>query len=130
MKFVIQRVTGASVTVDNEIIGKIGKGFLVLIGISQTDTKEIADKLIRKMTGLRIFDDENGKTNLAPADVGGSLLLISQFTLYADCRKGYRPSFTRAGSPDVQTGRFGADMKVELLNDGPFTVILDSNELM
>ena len=151
MKFVIQRVTGASVTVDNEIIGKIGKGFLVLIGISQTDTKEIADKLIRKMTELRIFDDENGKTNLAPADVGGSLLLISQFTLYADCRKGYRPSFTRAGSPDmanelyeyiveqcrkcesiadVQTGRFGADMKVELLNDGPFTVILDSNELM
>ena len=136
MKFVIQRVTGASVTVDNEIIGKIGKGFLVLI---------------RKMTGLRIFDDENGKTNLAPADVGGSLLLISQFTLYADCRKGYRPSFTSAGSPDmanelyeyiveqcrkcesiadVQTGRFGADMKVELLNDGPFTVILDSNELM
>lgn len=151
MKFVIQRVTGASVTVDNEIIGKIGKGFLVLIGISHTDTKEIADKLIRKMTGLRIFDDENGKTNLAPADVGGSLLLISQFTLYADCRKGYRPSFTGAGSPDmanelyeyiveqcrkcesiadVQTGRFGADMKVELLNDGPFTVILDSNELM
>lgn len=151
MKFVIQRVTGASVTVDNEIIGKIGKGFLVLIGISQTDTKEIADKLIRKMTGLRIFDDENGKTNLAPADVGGSLLLISQFTLYADCRKGYRPSFTGAGSPDmanelyeyiveqcrkcesiadVQTGRFGADMKVELLNDGPFTVILDSAELM
>ena len=151
MKFVIQRVTGASVTVDGEVIGKIGKGFMVLIGISQTDTKEIADKLIRKMTGLRIFDDENGKTNLAPADVGGSLLLISQFTLYADCRKGYRPSFTSAGSPgmanelyeyiveqcrkcesiaDVQTGRFGADMKVELLNDGPFTVILDSNELM
>lgn len=103
MKFVIQRVTGASVTVDNEIIGKIGKGFLVLIGISQTDTKEIADKLIRKMTGLRIFDDENGKTNLAPADVGGSLLLISQFTLYADCRKGYRPSFTRAAHPIWQT---------------------------
>ena len=147
MKFVIQRVNHASVTVDGEVIGKIGKGFMVLIGISQTDTKEIADKLIRKMTGLRIFDDENGKTNLAPADVGGSLLLISQFTLYADCRT----SFTSAGSPDmanelyeyiveqcrkcesiadVQTGRFGADMKVELLNDGPFTVILDSNELM
>ena len=140
MKFVIQRVNHASVTVDGEVIGKIGKGFMVLIGISQTDTKEIADKLIRKMTGLRIFDDENGKTNLAPADVGGSLLLISQFT-----------SFTGAGSPDmanelyeyiteqcrrcesiadVQTGRFGADMKVELLNDGPFTIILDSNELM
>ena len=151
MKFVIQRVSHASVTVDGKVIGKIGKGFMVLIGISQTDTQEIADKLIRKMTGLRIFDDENGKTNLAPADVGGSLLLISQFTLYADCRKGYRPSFTSAGSPDmanelyeyiveqcrkcesivdVQTGRFGADMKVELLNDGPFTVILDSNELM
>ena len=96
MKFVIQRVSHASVTVDGKVIGKIGKGFMVLIGISQTDTKEIADKLIRKMTGLRIFDDENGKTNLAPADVGGSLLLISQFTLYADCRKGYRPSFTSA----------------------------------
>lgn len=93
MKFVIQRVSHATVTVDGKVIGKIGKGFMVLIGISQTDTKEIADKLIRKMTGLRIFDDENGKTNLAPADVGGSLLLISQFTLYADCRKGYRPSF-------------------------------------
>ena len=151
MKFVIQRVNHASVTVDGEVIGKIVKGFVVLIGISQTDTRETADKLIRKMTGLRIFDDENGKTNLAPADVGGSLLLISQFTLYADCRKGYRPSFTGAGSPDmanelyeyiteqcrqcesiadVQTGRFGADMKVELLNDGPFTIILDSNELM
>lgn len=103
MKFVIQRVTGASVTVDNEIIGKIGKGFLVLIGISQTDTKEIADKLIRKMTGLRIFDDENGKTNLAPADVGGSLLLISQFTLYADCRKGYRPSLQAPAHPIWQT---------------------------
>ena len=136
MKFVIQRVSHASVTVDGKVIGKIGKGFMVLIGISQTDTKEIADKLIRKMTGLRIFDD---------------VLLISHFTLYADCRKGYRPSFTSAGSPDmanelyeyiveqcrkcesiadVQTGRFGADMKVELLNDGPFTVILDSNELM
>lgn len=110
MKFVIQRVTGASVTVDNEIIGKIGKGFLVLIGISQTDTKEIADKLIRKMTGLRIFDDENGKTNLAPADVGGSLLLISQFTLYADCRKGYRPllykrRLTRYGKRAVRVYR-------------------------
>ena len=151
MKFVIQRVTKASVTVDKEVVGSIGKGFMVLIGIAQTDTRETADKLIRKMTGLRIFDDENGKTNLAPADVGGSLLLISQFTLYADCRKGYRPSFINAGAPamanelyeyiveqcrncdgiaDVQTGIFGADMKVELLNDGPFTIILDSNELM
>lgn len=103
MKFVIQRVNHASVTVDGEVIGKIGKGFMVLIGISQTDTKEIADKLIRKMTGLRIFDDENGKTNLAPADVGGSLLLISQFTLYADCRKGYRPSLRVPAHPIWQT---------------------------
>ena len=151
MRLVVQRVLQAEVQVDGQSIGKIGRGFLVLVGVGKDDTKEIADKLIRKMTGLRIFDDENGKTNLAPADVGGSLLLISQFTLYADCRKGYRPSFTSAGSPDmanelyeyiveqcrkcesiadVQTGRFGADMKVELLNDGPFTVILDSNELM
>lgn len=151
MKFVIQRVTKASVTVDGEVVGSIGNGFMVLIGIAQNDTKEIAVKLVRKMTGLRIFDDENGKTNLSPADVGGSLLLISQFTLYADCRKGFRPSFINAGAPamanelyeyiveqcrncggiaDVQTGIFGADMKVELLNDGPFTIILDSNELM
>ena len=148
MKFVIQRVNHASVTVDGEVIGKIGKGFMVLIGISQTDTKEIADKLIRKMTGLRIFDDENGKTNLAPADVGGSLLLISQFTLYANCKKGNRPSFIEAGQPDranalyeyiiekcrasvpnVQTGSFGAEMKVSLINDGPFTIILDSEDL-
>ena len=148
MKFVIQRVNHASVTVDGEVIGKIGKGFMVLIGISQTDTKEIADKLIRKMTGLRIFDDENGKTNLAPADVGGSLLLISQFTLYANCKKGNRPSFIEAGQPDranalyeyiiekcrasvpnVQTGSFGAEMKVSLVNDGPFTILLDSEKL-
>ena len=149
MRFVIQRVTKASCTVEGEITGKIDKGFLVLIGISADDTKEIADKMIKKLIGMRIFDDENGKTNLALSDVGGELLLISQFTLYADCKKGNRPSFTKAGSPDmanelyeyiiaecdkqygkVQRGIFGADMKIELLNDGPFTVILDSSEIM
>ena len=148
MKFVIQRVRHASVTVDEKVIGKIGKGFLVLIGISEEDTKEIADKMIRKMLGLRIFEDENGKTNLDLHSVNGELLLISQFTLYADCKKGYRPSFIRAGKPDmanemyeyiiseckakmpvVERGEFGADMKVELLNDGPFTIVLDSAEL-
>lgn len=149
MKFVIQRTKNASVTVDGEVIGKIDKGFCVLIGVSGTDTKAIADKLIKKMLGLRIFEDENGKTNLSLTDVGGSLLLISQFTLYADCKKGNRPSFINAGGPDmanelyeyiiaecrkqgfnVETGSFGADMKVELLNDGPFTIILDSAEIM
>lgn len=144
MKFVIQRAAHASVTVDGEITGKIGKGFVVLIGVSQTDTKAEADRLIKKMLGLRIFEDENGKTNLSLKDVDGELLLISQFTLYADCRKGNRPSFVNAGKPDIanelyeyvisecrkefhtETGIFGADMKVELLNDGPFTIILDS----
>ncbi len=144
MKFVIQRVTHASVTVDGNIVGSIGKGFMVLIGISGTDTRETADKMLHKLLGLRIFDDENGKTNLALADVGGELLLISQFTLYADCRKGNRPNFIQAAKPEkanalyeyfveylrskgkhVETGSFGADMKVELLNDGPFTVILE-----
>lgn len=148
MKFVIQRVTHASVTVHEQVIGKIGKGFLVLIGISEDDTKEVADKMIRKMLGLRIFEDENGKTNLDLHTVNGELLLISQFTLYADCKKGNRPSFIRAGKPDmanalyeyiiarcreqmpvVEHGEFGAEMKVELLNDGPFTIILDSAEL-
>lgn len=148
MKFVIQRVTEASVTTEGETIGKIEKGFLILIGISDSDTTEIADKLIRKMTGLRIFEDENGKTNLSLSDVNGSLLLISQFTLYANCKKGNRPSFIEAGQPDmanslyeyiiakskeavpvVQTGSFGAEMKVSLVNDGPFTIILDSAQL-
>lgn len=148
MKFVIQRVQHASVTVDQKVIGKIGKGFLVFIGVSNDDTKEIADKLVKKLVGLRIFEDENGKTNLSLADVDGSLLLVSQFTLYANCKKGYRPSFIEAGAPDmanemyeyiiqeckksipvVAKGDFGADMKIELLNDGPFTIILDSNEL-
>ena len=148
MRFVIQRVTHASVTVDGNIAGAIDKGFLVLIGVEEADTKEIDDKMITKLVGMRIFEDEKGKTNLALADVGGGLLLVSQFTLYADCKKGNRPSFTRAGNPamaeeiyeyiiaeckksveNVQVGIFGADMKVELLNDGPFTVILDSAEI-
>lgn len=147
MKFVIQKVTHASVTVDDQVIGKIGKGVLVLIGVAEDDTKEIADKLIKKLLGLRIFEDADGKTNLSLSDVGGSLLLVSQFTLYADCKKGNRPSFTKAGNPalandlyeyiiekcraefPVETGSFGADMKVELLNDGPFTIILDSAEI-
>ena len=149
MKFVIQRVTHAEVEVEQEIIGSIQNGYLVLIGIAEDDTEEIADKLVKKLLGLRIFADENGKTNLSLKDVNGSLLLISQFTLYADCRKGNRPSFVNAGNPekanelyeyiiekcrdevqDVQTGSFGADMKITLLNDGPFTIILDSKELM
>lgn len=148
MKFVIQRVNHAEVKVDGEIVGKIGKGFLVLIGVGREDTKEDADWYLKKLLGLRIFEDENGKTNLGLKDVGGSLLLISQFTLYADCKRGNRPSFVKAGAPDmakelyeyiiskckeeieiVEQGEFGADMKVELLNDGPFTVLLDSDEL-
>ena len=148
MRFVIQRVTEASVTIDGEISGKIGKGYLVLIGVADTDTKEIAEKMIRKMIGLRIFEDEQGKTNLSLADVDGGLLLVSQFTLYANCKRGNRPSFIEAGKPDmanemyeyiiekcresvdeVQTGEFGADMKVQLLNDGPFTILLDSDQL-
>ncbi|RGF70307.1 D-tyrosyl-tRNA(Tyr) deacylase [Ruminococcus sp. AF32-2AC] len=148
MRFVIQRVTEASVTIDGEISGKIGKGYLVLIGVADTDTKEIADKMIRKMIGLRIFEDEQGKTNLSLADVDGGLLLVSQFTLYANCKRGNRPSFIEARKPDmanemyeyiiekcresvdeVQTGEFGADMKVQLLNDGPFTILLDSDQL-
>lgn len=152
MRFVIQRVSQASVSVDHHIIGSIEKGFLVLLGISQSDTEQIADKMIKKLLGLRIFEDVNGKTNLSLQDVNGSLLLVSQFTLYADCRKGNRPSFTHAGAPDmanalyeyiitecqrvfpespdrVQHGIFGADMKVSLINDGPFTILLDSEEL-
>ena len=148
MRFVIQRVTESSVEIDGETVGKIGKGFMVLIGVSNSDTKEIADKLVDKMIKLRIFEDENGKTNLSLADVGGGLLLISQFTLYADCKKGNRPSFTNAGNPDqanrlyeafvkrarqdvetVETGSFGALMQVSLINDGPFTIWLDTDEL-
>lgn len=149
MKFVIQRVNHASVKVDGNVVGKIDKGYMVLIGISENDTKEIADKMIKKMIGLRIFEDENGKTNINLKDVSGELLLISQFTLYADCKKGNRPSFINAGKPDmanemyeyiieqckkeisvVEKGIFGADMKVSLENDGPFTIVLDSKEII
>ena len=148
MRFVIQRVMNSKVTIDGKIRGQIGKGFMVLIGVGEGDTVETADKMIRKMINLRIFEDENGKTNLGLKDVGGSLLLISQFTLYADCKRGNRPSFVKAGAPDmakslyeykiskckdeievVEQGEFGADMKVELVNDGPFRVLLDSDEL-
>ena len=146
MKLVIQRVSRASVTVDQKTVGAIEKGFLVLVGIADTDTRETADKYLKKMLNLRIFEDENGKTNLSPKDVNGQLLLVSQFTLYADCKKGNRPSFIHAGAPGmaeelyeymveacrreipvVEKGIFGADMKVELLNDGPFTIILDEH---
>ena len=149
MKFVIQRVNHASVKVDGNVVGKIDKGYMVLIGISENDTKEISDKMIKKMIGLRIFEDENGKTNISLKDVSGELLLISQFTLYADCKKGNRPSFINAGKPDmanemyeyiieqckkeisvVEKGIFGADMKVSLENDGPFTIVLDSKEII
>ena len=101
MRFVIQRVTESSVKVDGKVIGQIGKGFMVLIGVADSDTKEIADKMVKKMTGLRIFEDEEGKTNLSLDAVGGELLLISQFTLYANCKKGNRPSFVEAGKPDM-----------------------------
>ena len=148
MRFVIQRVSSASVTIDGKVRGEIGKGFVVLIGIGEDDTKEIADKLLHKLLNMRIFEDENGKTNLALKDVSGELLMISQFTLYANCKKGNRPSFIEAGAPEqanelyeymlkeaakvvpvVQHGIFGADMKISLLNDGPFTIILDSAEI-
>ena len=148
MRFVIQRVQHASVTVDNEVIGKIDRGYLVLVGVSQTDDERIADKMVDKMIKLRINEDANGLTNLSLADVDGSLLMVSQFTLYANCKKGNRPSFVEAGAPDranelyeyildrcrksvpvVKKGSFGANMKVDLLNDGPFTIVLDSDEL-
>lgn len=149
MKFVIQRVTRAEVTVAQETVGAIEKGFLVLIGVSNTDTEAIADKMLHKLLNLRIFEDENGKTNLSLKEVNGGLLLVSQFTLYADCRKGNRPSFVKAGSPEhakqlyeylmkscrkegfpVESGIFGAHMKIDLQNDGPFTIVLDSEEIM
>ena len=145
MKFVIQRVSHASVTVHEETIGRINQGYLVLIGVGKEDTKEDADRLVKKMIGRRIFSDENGKINKSLKDVDGELLLVSQFTLYADCRHGNRPGFTDAAGPDmanelyeyiiesckrevavVERGEFGADMKVELLNDGPFTILLES----
>lgn len=148
MKFLVQRVKKASVTVDAETVGKIEKGSLVFIGVSPTDTIEIADKMVKKLIGLRIFEDESGKTNLDIKAVNAQMLMISQFTLYADCRRGNRPSFTDAAGPVlaeelyqyilrkcrqeiavVEEGIFGADMKVDLINDGPFTIILDSDHL-
>ena len=145
MKFVLQRVSHASVTVHEETIGRINQGYLVLIGVGKEDTRKDADRLVKKMIGLRIFSDENGKINKSLKDVNGELLLVSQFTLYADCRHGNRPGFTEAAGPDmanelyeyiiesckkevavVERGEFGADMKVELLNDGPFTILLES----
>ena len=148
MRFVIQRVKEARVCVEGKIIGQIGKGFLLLLGISNTDTQEIADKMVNKLIHLRIFEDENDKTNLSIKDVDGELLVISQFTLYADCRKGNRPSFTNAGNPElaenlyeyiikkcseevphVAHGVFGAHMDISLINNGPFTIILDSDEM-
>lgn len=149
MKIVLQRVIEAKVEVEGKVTGKIDKGYLLLLGVSNDDTTEIADKMIEKVSKLRIFEDENGKTNLSIDQVGGKVLVVSQFTLYADCKKGNRPSFTNAGSPDlanclyehikkrcveifgsVECGEFGADMKVSLVNDGPFTLVLDSDEIM
>lgn len=148
MRFVIQRVTSARVDIGGQTKASIDKGFAVLIGIGKGDDEAVADKLISKMIGLRIFEDSEGKTNLDLSQVGGKLLLISQFTLYADCKKGHRPGFTDACEPErakelygyivrkcsdlvgeVGTGEFGADMKVTLTNDGPFTIILDSERL-
>lgn len=149
MKAVIQRVKKASVTVEGNVIGAIQEGLLVLLGISKEDTKEEVKKFVNKIIGLRIFADENGKTNLSLQEINGELLVVSQFTLYADCKKGRRPSFVNAGDPEfanelyeffialakekvekVEQGSFGADMKVELLNDGPFTIVLDSRDLI
>lgn len=148
MRFVIQRVAHASVSVDGEVIGKIGRGYMVLIGVCDADDEAVADRMVDKMIKLRINEDADGKTNLALADVDGELLLVSQFTLYANCKKGNRPSFVNAGSPEhanalyeyiiekcrervpvVEKGSFGAEMKVDLLNDGPFTIVLDSEAL-
>ena len=151
MKFVIQRVRESKVEVEGKVTGSTGLGFFVLIGVEDADNTVIADKLVSKLIGLRIFTDSEGKTNLSLNDVNGSLLLVSQFTLYADCKKGNRPSFVKAGSPEhaeklydyivdkckqqlgddrVGTGVFGEHMKCSLVNDGPFTVILDSREIM
>lgn len=147
MKVVLQRVKRASVKVEEETIGEIGTGFLVLLGVAESDNEAAADRMADKICRLRIFEDADGKTNLSLADVKGALLVVSQFTLYADCHKGNRPSFIKAGSPEkanrlyeyfaercrryvpqVEQGSFGAEMKVELLNDGPFTLVLEGDE--
>lgn len=151
MRFVLQCVSQASCTVEGRVTGAIERGYLILVGIADSDTEETADRMLKKVAGLRIFPDENGKTNLSLAEIGGSILLISQFTLYADCRKGNRPSFVKAGKPEhaerlycyllarcrregigkaVEEGVFGADMKIALVNEGPFTLVLDSEELL
>lgn len=149
MKAVLQRVINSSVAVDGKVHGSVDKGFMILLGVVKDDTKEDADKLIKKIPYLRVFEDENGKMNLSCLDVGGEILVISQFTLCADCSHGRRPSFTNSASPNeaeslyeyfteelkmtgvskVETGVFGADMKVSLINDGPVTIVLDSKEL-
>ena len=149
MRAVIQRVTSANVAIDGEVVGSIGRGFLILLGVGQDDGADQLERLWSKIYKMRIFSDEEGKTNLSLADVNGEVLVVSQFTLYANCRKGNRPSFTQAGAPDeanrlyeefvararqdvprVETGRFGADMQVSLVNDGPFTIVLDTAALM
>ena len=149
MRFVIQRVSSASVTVEGEVVGSVEQGFLVLVGIRDDDTREIADRLVSKLCKLRIFEDADGKSNLSLQDVGGSLLMVSQFSLFADCKKGNRPSYIRAASGDfaremyeyvlqkakeeipcVEAGIFGADMQVSLVNDGPFTILYDSDDMM
>lgn len=150
MRLLVQRVTKSSVEIEGQITGSTDLGFMVLFSACESDTKEITDKMLKKLVGLRIFADENGKTNLSLSDVNGSILLISQFTLYADCKKGNRPSFFKSGDPahanelyeyaiqslrtnygvHVETGSFGADMKVSLINDGPFTIWLDSDEIL
>lgn len=148
MRSVVQRVTKASVTVEGEVIGKIGKGFLILLGVSDEDTEKDLVYMADKISGLRVFEDADEKMNLSLLDIGGEALVVSQFTLYGDCRKGKRPSFSSAGKPEyanamyekfaellrekgikTEMGRFGADMKVELLNDGPVTLMLDSKKL-
>ena len=149
MKLVIQRVTEASVSIEGNCVGEIGRGYLVLLGVGEGDNEEIAEKMFEKMMKLRIFADEDGKTNCSIRDVKGELLIVSQFTLYADCRKGNRPSFIKAGKPDrakelyeyflqlaeerygsCEHGEFGDDMQVSLCNDGPFTIVLDSEEIL
>ena len=149
MKIVVQRVSEAKVVISGTTVGQIGKGYLLLLGIANEDTKEIADKMIEKVAKLRIFEDSEGRTNLSIDQVGGEVLVVSQFTLYADCKKGNRPSFVHAGAPEMaeelyeymlarcaelfvktQHGEFGADMHVSLVNDGPFTILLDSKEIL